>query len=110
MKAILAMMLAAGGLVVIVNADQKQAGAEDTSKVSALKKSKATHAGQTRYVNVTGSHIRHQVKPGVHAKDSTLRVNIIDPEAPENKGLMTPMDMLAKNPNVFVPPGSGGGR
>jgi len=110
MKAILAMILAAFSVAVATHADQKQAATEDAPKVSALKKSKATTSGQTRYVNVTGSHIRHQVKPGVHAKDSTLRVNIIDPESPENKGLMTPMDMLAKNPNVFVPPGSGGGR
>ena len=110
MKAILATILAAFGLAAAGNADQKPTGTEVAPKVSALKKSKTAQMGQQRYVNVTGSHIRHQVKPGVHAKDSTLRVNIIDPESPENKGLMTPMDMLAKNPNVFVPPGSGGGR
>lgn len=110
MKATLAIILAVCALAAAGNADQKQTGTEETKNVSALKKPKVTNSGQTKYVNVTGSHIRQPVKPGAHAKDATLRVNIIDPEAPENKGLMTPMDMLAKNPNVFVPPGSGGGR
>lgn len=107
MKALIALTIAGLLLGTAALADQTTPPAAKAQPTAAkqVRPAKKRTAKPTQYVEVTGSHIKRPVKDGTHKTDDTLRVTVIDPNAPENRGLVNPMDMLSRNPGVFVPPG-----
>lgn len=76
-----------------VRKGKKPAGTKQNQKVRPAPK-------PAKYIEVTGSRIPVRVTPGQSRPPTMQNVMVIDPEAAENKGYVSVMEMLSRNTSI----------